>query len=168
MVLTEPDAGSDVGGAHQARHVEGDVWEIEGAKRFITNGDYDTVENVVHLVLARPEGAAVGTKGLSIFIVPKYWVNEDGSLGERNGVALHQAREEDGLKRVGVTCEMTSTAATCPRAGLLMGEVHDGIRQMFHVIEQARMAVGMKSISTLSTAYLNALAYAKERVQGPT
>lgn len=166
MVLTEPDAGSDVGAARtRARHVEGDVWEIEGVKRFITNGDYDGVDNIVHLVLARPEGASEGTKGLSLFIVPKYWVNEDGSLGERNGAFVTKIEDKMGL-HASATCEMTF-GDTLPCRGLLMGEVHDGIRQMFSVIEHARMAVGMKSMATLSTGYLNALGYAKERVQGP-
>lgn len=166
MVLTEPDAGSDVGAARtKARHVEGDVWEIEGVKRFITNGDYDGVENIVHLVLARPDGAAPGTKGLSMFIVPKFWVNEDGSLGERNGAYCTNVEKKMGIKG-SATCEMTF-GERAPARGLLVGEVHDGIRQMFHVIEQARMAVGVKSMATLSTGYLNALAYAKERVQGP-
>jgi len=166
MVLTEPDAGSDVGAARtKARHIEGDVWEIEGVKRFITNGDFDATENIVHLVLARPEGAVDGTKGLSLFIVPKFWVNEDGSLGERNGAFVTAIEDKMGL-HASATCEMTF-GDTIPCRGLLMGEVHDGIRQMFHVIEHARMAVGMKSMATLSTAYLNALEYAKERVQGP-
>ncbi|GMV43090.1 MAG: acyl-CoA dehydrogenase [Myxococcales bacterium] len=166
MVLTEPDAGSDVGEARtKARHVEGDVWEIEGVKRFITNGDFDGVENIVHLVLARPEGAVGGTKGLSMFIVPKFWVNEDGSLGERNGAYCTNVEKKMGIKG-SATCEMTF-GDRAPARGLLVGEVHDGIRQMFHVIEQARMAVGVKSMSTLSTAYLNALEYAKERIQGP-
>jgi alkylation response protein AidB-like acyl-CoA dehydrogenase len=166
MVLTEPDAGSDVGaGRTKARHVAGDVWEIEGVKRFITNGDYDYVENVVHLVLARPEGAAPGTKGLSLFIVPKYWVNEDGSLGERNGMRVSGLEKKMGIKS-SATCEMTY-GDSGPCRGLLMGNAHDGIRMMFHVIEQARMAVGIKSMSTLSTAYMHAKQYAKERVQGP-
>ena len=166
MVLTEPDAGSDVGAARtKARHLEGDVWEIDGVKRFITNGDFDGVENIVHLVLARPEGAGGGTKGLSMFIVPKFWVNEDGSLGERNGAYCTNVEKKMGIKG-SATCEMTFGERHAAR-GLLVGEVHDGIRQMFHVIEQARMAVGVKSMSTLSTGYLNALAYAKERVQGP-
>jgi alkylation response protein AidB-like acyl-CoA dehydrogenase len=165
MVLTEPDAGSDVGaGKTKARHVGGEVWEIEGVKRFITNGDFDAAENIVHLVLARPEGAAPGTKGLSMFIVPKFWVNEDGSLGERNGAVCTNIEKKMGIK-ASATCEMTFGDPK-PARGLLVGEVHDGIRQMFHVIEQARMGVGVKSMSTLSTAYLNALAYAKERVQG--
>ncbi|MFO0756718.1 MAG: acyl-CoA dehydrogenase family protein [Byssovorax sp.] len=166
MVLTEPDAGSDVGAARtKARHVGGEVWEIEGVKRFITNGDFDGPENIVHLVLARPEGATGGTKGLSLFLVPKFWVNEDGSLGERNGAYCTNLEKKMGIKG-SATCEMTFGDGK-PARGLLLGGVHDGIRQMFHLIEQARMAVGMKSASTLSTAYLNALEYAKERVQGP-
>lgn len=166
MVLTEPDAGSDVGAARaRARQVKDDVWEIEGVKRFITNGDFDAVENIVHLVLARPEGAGGGTKGLSMFIVPKFWVNPDGSLGERNGVKCTNLEKKMGLKS-STTCEMTFGDGK-PARGLLVGNVHEGIKQMFHVIEHARMAVGLKSAATLSTAYLNALAYAKERVQGP-
>ena len=166
MVLTEPDAGSDVGaGRTKARHVGGDVWELEGVKRFITNGDFDAAENIIHLVLARPEGAGPGTKGLSMFIVPKFWVNEDGSLGERNGVYCTNIEHKMGIK-ASATCEMTF-GERHPARGLLVGEVHDGIRQMFHVIEHARMAVGCKSMATLSTAYLNALDYAKIRVQGP-
>ncbi|MEZ4448556.1 MAG: acyl-CoA dehydrogenase [Nannocystaceae bacterium] len=165
MVLTEPDAGSDVGaGRAKARHIDGDVWEIEGVKRFITNGDYDAVDNIIHLVLARPEGHGPGTKGLSMFIVPKFWVNEDGSLGERNGAYCTNIEHKMGLKG-SATCEMTF-GEKAPARGFLVGEVHDGIRQMFHVIEHARMAVGAKSMATLSTAYLNALEYAKLRVQG--
>ncbi|MBT9554751.1 MAG: acyl-CoA dehydrogenase [Myxococcales bacterium] len=164
MVLTEPDAGSDVGaGRAKAKHIEGEVWEIEGTKRFITNGDFGT-ENIVHLVLARPEGGAPGTKGLSMFLVPKFWVNEDGSMGERNGVFVTNIEKKMGIKG-SATAELTLGDAI-PCRGLLVGNVHDGIRQMFHVIEHARMAVGIKSMSTVSTAYLNALAYAKERVQG--
>jgi hypothetical protein len=166
MVLTEPDAGSDVGAARtRARHVSGDVWEIEGTKRFITAGEVDGPENIIHMVLARPDGAATGTKGLSMFIVPKIWVNEDGSLGERNHVLCTNLEKKMGLKG-SVTCEM-SYGQDGPTRGLLVGDAHDGIRQMFHVIEYARMAVGIKSMATLSTAYQNALAYTKERVQGP-
>jgi alkylation response protein AidB-like acyl-CoA dehydrogenase len=141
------------------------VWEIEGVKRFITNGDFDGPENIVHMVLARPEGADQGTKGLSLFIVPKYWVNDDGSLGERNGAYCTNIEKKMGLK-ASSTCEMTfGERHQCK--GLLLGEIHQGIRQMFHVIEYARMGVGVKSAATLSTAYLNALEYTKERVQGP-
>lgn len=166
MVLTEPEAGSDVGaGRAKARDVGNGIWEIEGTKRFITNGDFDGVENIVHLVLARPEGAAVGTKGLSLFLVPKFWVDEEGRSGERNGVVCTKIEKKMGIKG-SATCELVFGDGR-PARGLLLGGVHDGIRQMFHVIEQARMAVGMKSAATLSTAYLNALEYAKERVQGP-
>jgi alkylation response protein AidB-like acyl-CoA dehydrogenase len=166
MVLTEPDAGSDVGaGRSKARHLHDDVWELEGTKRFITNGDSDHVENIVHLVLARPEGAGPGTKGLSMFIVPKYWVEEDGSIGERNGVVATGLEKKMGLK-ASATCELTLGENKQCR-GLLVGEVHDGIKQMFMVIEQARMCIGVKSMSHVSSAYLNALSYAQERVQGP-
>jgi len=166
MVLTEPDAGSDVGaGRTRAKPVGNGVWEIEGTKRFITNGDYDYPDNIVHLVLARPEGAGPGTKGLSMFIVPKFWVDEDGKqTTERNGVYATAVEKKMGIK-ASATCEMTF-GADVPARGLLVGEVHEGIRQMFHVIEHARMAVGIKSMSTLSTGYLNALQYTKDRVQG--
>jgi hypothetical protein len=165
MVLTEPDAGSDVGAARaKARHVGGDVWEIEGVKRFITSAETDHAENIVNMVLARPEGAGPGTKGLSLFIVPKYWVEEGGTLGERNGVVCTKVEEKMGLKG-SVTCELTFGDGK-PARGLLLGEVHDGIRQMFHIIEQARMAIGVKSMATLSTAYLNALAFTQDRKQG--
>jgi len=166
MVLTEPDAGSDVGaGRAKATQQPDGTWHIEGVKRFITNGDFDWPENIVHLVLARPEGAGPGTKGLSLFIVPKVWVEEDGSLGERNGVYVTGVEHKMGLKG-SATCELTFGEKS-PARGLLVGEVHDGIAQMFRVIEYARMMVGTKAIATLSTGYLNALAYAKERVQGP-
>ena len=166
MVLTEPDAGSDVGaGRTSAKDVGNGVWEISGVKRFITNGDFDGVDNIVHMVLARPEGHAAGTKGLSLFLVPKFWVNDDGSIGARNGVYCTNIEKKMGIKG-SATCELTF-GDRGPARGVLLGGVHDGIRQMFHVIEQARMAVGIKSASTLSVAYLHALDYAKERVQGP-
>jgi alkylation response protein AidB-like acyl-CoA dehydrogenase len=166
MVLTEPDAGSDVGAARtRAIHVGGDEWRIEGVKRFITNADYDATENVVHILLARPEGAAVGTKGLSMFIVPKFWVEADGTVGARNGWQVTRLEKKMGI-RSSVTCEV-HYGEEAPCRALLVGDRHDGIRQMFHIIEQARMAVGMKSMATLSTAYLNALAYTRERTQGP-
>jgi alkylation response protein AidB-like acyl-CoA dehydrogenase len=165
MVLTEPGAGSDVGaGTTKATHVGGDEWHLEGVKRFITNGDFDHPKNIVHMVLARPEGAGPGTKGLSMFIVPKYWVEADGSLGERNGAVVTNVEHKMGI-RGSATCELT-LGAGAPCRGLLLGEVHDGIAQMFHVIEYARMGVGTKSMATLSTAYLNALDYARVRKQG--
>jgi hypothetical protein len=165
MVLTEPDAGSDVGaGRTKAVEQPDGTWHIEGVKRFITSGEQDMTENIFHLVLARPEGAGPGTKGLSMFLVPKFMVNEDGSLGERNGVRVTNVEHKMGLK-ASTTCEMTFGGET-PAVGTLVGGVHDGIRQMFQVIEHARMVIGVKAIGTLSTGYLNALEYAKNRVQG--
>tara|TARA_R110002096_G_scaffold423452_1_gene630578 strand:- start:37461 stop:39281 length:1821 start_codon:yes stop_codon:yes gene_type:complete len=165
MALTESDAGSNVGvGRAKATHVEGDEYHLEGSKIFITNGDFDQPENIVHLVLARPEGAGPGTKGLSMFLVPKFWVEKDGSIGARNGAVVTNIEKKMGIKG-SATCELTLGAGV-PCRGLLVGGVHDGIKQMFNVIEYARMAVGTKSMSTVSTAYLNALAYTKERVQG--
>jgi alkylation response protein AidB-like acyl-CoA dehydrogenase len=165
MVLTEPDAGSDVG-AGRTRAIEqlDGTWHIEGVKRFITSAEHDLAENIFHLVLARPEGAGPGTKGLSMFLVPKYVVNEDGTLGERNGVVITNVEHKMGLK-ASTTCEVTFGAER-PAVGTLVGDVHDGIRQMFMVIEDARMMVGTKAIATLSTGYLNALDFARNRVQG--
>ncbi|GGV72557.1 MULTISPECIES: acyl-CoA dehydrogenase [Streptomyces] len=167
MVLTEPDAGSDVGaGRTKAIQQEDGSWHIEGVKRFITSGEHDMAENILHYVLARPEGAGPGTKGLSLFLVPKYLFDfETGELGERNGVYATNVEHKMGLK-VSNTCEMTF-GDKHPAKGWLIGDKHDGIRQMFRIIEFARMMVGTKAISTLSTGYLNALEYAKERVQGP-
>jgi alkylation response protein AidB-like acyl-CoA dehydrogenase len=168
MVLTEPDAGSDVGAGRAVAHEQADgTWHIEGVKRFITSGDWDMPENIVHLVLARPEGAGPGTKGLSLFIVPKFLVTdwETGELGERNGAYVTNVEKKMGLK-VSATCEVTF-GDKHPAVGYLVGDVHAGIAQMFQVIEHARMMVGTKAISTLSTGYLNALAFAKERLQGP-
>ena len=165
MVLTEPEAGSDVG-AGRTRAVEqpDGTWHIEGVKRFITSAEHDMAENIFHLVLARPEGAGPGTKGLSMFLVPKYLVGPDGELGERNGVRVTGVEHKMGLK-ASTTCEVTF-GGDQPAVGTLVGGVHDGIRQMFLIIEHARMMVGTKAIATLSTGYLNALEYAKQRVQG--
>lgn len=167
MVLTEPDAGSDVGaGRTKAVEQEDGSWHIEGVKRFITSGEHDLAENIIHYVLARPEGAGPGTKGLSLFMVPKYEFDpETGELGERNGVHATNVEHKMGLKASN-TCEMTF-GDKHPAKGWLIGGRHDGIRQMFRIIEFARMMVGTKAIATLSTGYLNALEYAKERVQGP-
>jgi alkylation response protein AidB-like acyl-CoA dehydrogenase len=169
MVLTEPDAGSDVGaGRTRAIEQQDGTWHIEGVKRFITSAEHDLADNIFHLVLARPEGAGPGTKGLSMFLVPKYLVNEDGSLGERNGVYITNVEHKMGLK-ASTTCEVTFGPVQPggrPAVGTLVGGVHDGIRQMFMVIEDARMMVGTKAIATLSTGYLNALDFARNRVQG--
>jgi alkylation response protein AidB-like acyl-CoA dehydrogenase len=166
MVLTEPDAGSDVGAGRAKAIAQPDgSWHLEGVKRFITSGEWDVPENIVHLVLARPEGHGAGTKGLSLFVVPKFHCDwETGELGARNGVYVTNVEKKMGLK-VSATCELTFGDGE-PAVGWLVGEVHDGIAQMFQVIESARMMVGTKAIATLSTGYLNALDYAKTRVQG--
>jgi alkylation response protein AidB-like acyl-CoA dehydrogenase len=167
MVLTEPDAGSDVGAGRSKAVKQADgTWHITGTKRFITSGEHDLAENIIHFVLARPEGGAVGTKGLSLFIVPKYHFDwETGALGKRNGVFATKLEHKMGLN-VSATAELNMGEKE-PCVGYLLGEVHDGIAQMFKIIEYARMMVGTKAISTLSTGYLNALSYAKSRIQGP-
>jgi alkylation response protein AidB-like acyl-CoA dehydrogenase len=171
MVLTEPDAGSDVGAGRTRAIAQPDgSWHIEGVKRFITSGEHDLSENIIHYVLARPvdtPGAGgPGTKGLSLFVVPKYHFDPaTGELGERNGVFATNVEHKMGLK-VSTTCEMTFGGDGVPAKGWLMGDVHEGIRQMFLVIENARMMVGTKAIAMASTGYLNALDYAKNRVQG--
>ncbi|MGW0802710.1 acyl-CoA dehydrogenase [Nonomuraea sp. NPDC002799] len=166
MVLTEPDAGSDVGaGRTKAVRQPDGTWHIEGVKRFITSAEHDMSDNIFHLVLARPEGHGAGTKGLSMFLVPKFHVDlETGELGERNGAYVTNVEKKMGLK-ASTTCELTFGDKQ-PAVGWLVGEVHEGIKQMFMVIEHARMMVGTKAIATLSTGYLNALDYAKARVQG--
>jgi alkylation response protein AidB-like acyl-CoA dehydrogenase len=165
MVLTEPDAGSDVGAGRTKAIQQGDgTWHIEGVKRFITSAEHDLADNILNIVLARPEGAGPGTKGLSMFLVPKYLINPDGSLGERNGVYVTNVEHKMGLK-ASTTCEL-SFGTKHPAVGTLVGDAHDGIRQMFMIIEFARMMVGTKAIAALSTGYLNALEYAKTRVQG--
>ncbi len=171
MVLTEPDAGSDVGaGRTKAIRQPDGSWHIEGVKRFITAAEHDLTENIVHLVLARPQGiegvGGPGTKGLSLFIVPKLNFDlETGELtGEHNGAYVTGVEKKMGIK-ASTTCELTFGDGE-PAVGWLLGEVHQGIVQMFQVIEHARMMVGTKAIATLSTGYLNALEYAKTRVQG--
>jgi alkylation response protein AidB-like acyl-CoA dehydrogenase len=173
MVLTEPDAGSDVGAGRTRAIPQPDgTWHIEGVKRFITAGEHDLTENIIHLVLARPQGVAgvggPGTKGLSLFLVPKFHFDlASGELtGERNGVFATNLEKKMGI-RASTTCELAFGDAGVPAKGWLLGEVHNGIAQMFHVIEHARMLVGAKAIATLSTGYLNALEYARTRVQGP-
>ena len=179
MVLTEPDAGSDVGAGRTRATPNADgTWTISGVKRFITSAEGGLSDNVIHLVLARPHGPDLpegvggpGTKGLSLFVVPKrHFDLETGELGERNGVYVTTVEHKMGIK-VSNTCELTfgdpAVGGGEPAVGWLLGEVHDGIAQMFQVIENARMMVGTKAIATLSTGYLNALEYARSRVQGP-
>jgi len=165
MVLTEPDAGSDVGaGRTKAVKQDDGSWHIEGVKRFITSAEHDMSENIVHYVLARPEGAGPGTKGLSLFVVPKYdfdW--QTGELGQRNGAFVTNVEHKMGLK-ASTTCEVRF-GENIPAKGWLLGEVHDGIAQMFMVIEHARMMVGTKAMAELSAGYLAALDFAKTRVQ---
>ncbi|MBB1036437.1 acyl-CoA dehydrogenase, partial [Dietzia natronolimnaea] len=168
MMLTEAEVGSDVG-AVRAKAIEqpDGTWHIEGAKRFITGADSgDLFENIWHQVLARPEGAGPGTKGLSYFLVPKYLPDpKTAAPGERNGVYVTGIEKKMGLT-ASATCEVAFGAHGRPAVGFLAGDSHLGIKQMFKTIEAARMMVGTKAISTLSTGYLNALEFARERVQG--
>ncbi|MGH7277026.1 MAG: acyl-CoA dehydrogenase [Candidatus Rokuibacteriota bacterium] len=166
MCLTEPHAGSDVGATTtRARPLEGNVYAISGTKCFISSGDHDLTENIVHLVLARIEGAPPGTKGLSLFIVPKVWVNEDGSLGEPNDVATASIEHKLGIKASATAVLNFGERGRC-RGILVGGQPHQGMRQMFRMMNGARIAVGVQGIAVASTAYLNALAYARERLQG--
>ena len=171
MVLTEPDAGSDVGAGRTRAVQQADgTWHVEGVKRFITSAEHDLTENILHLVLARPEGPGIeprpGTKGLSLFLVPKFHFDpETGEPGERNGAFVTDVEHKMGLK-ASTTCELTFGQHGVPAVGWLLGDVHDGIAQMFEVIEYARMMVGTKAIGTLSAGYLAARDYARERVQG--
>ncbi len=167
MMLTEPDAGSDVGAGRTKAVDQGDgTWHITGTKRFITSGDHDLSENIIHFVLARREGGGPGTKGLSLFLIPKFHFDpKSGELGKRNGAYVTKIEHKMGLN-VSTTCEM-NLGEKEPAVGYLLGDVHEGIAQMFKVIEFARMMVGTKAIATLSAGYLQALAYAKTRVQGP-
>ena len=166
MQLTEPDAGSDVGAGRSKAIDQGDgTWHITGTKRFITSGDADLYENIVHFVLARREGGGPGTKGLSLFLIPKFMFDHStGELGKRNGVYVTNVEHKMGLN-VSSTCEM-NLGEHEPAVGYLLGDVHEGIAQMFKVIEFARMMVGTKAIATLSAGYMHALAYAKSRIQG--
>ena len=172
MALTEADAGSDVGAGRTRAVAQPDgTWHLEGTKRFITSAEHDLTENILHLVLARPEGPGIvpppGTKGLSLFLVPKYRFDPaTGAPGERNGAFVTRVEHKMGLK-ASATCELVFGGHGVPAVGHLLGEVHDGIAQMFEVITYARMTVGCKAIATMSTGYRTALEYARQRVQGP-
>jgi alkylation response protein AidB-like acyl-CoA dehydrogenase len=167
MMLTEPDAGSDVGAGRTKAVKQADgTWHITGTKRYITSGDSDLTDNIIHFVLARPEGGKLGTKGLDLYMIPKFMFDfNTGELGKRNGVYVTSIENKMGLN-VSATCEM-NLGEHEPAVGYLLGEVHDGIAQMFKIIEYARMMVGTKAIATLSAGYQQALSYAKTRVQGP-
>jgi alkylation response protein AidB-like acyl-CoA dehydrogenase len=166
MCLSEPHAGSDVGAVKtRAKQIEGHLYSISGTKCWISAGDHDMAENIIHLVLARIEGAPAGTKGLSLFIVPKFWVNDDGSLGEPNDVVTGSIEHKLGIKASATAVLNFGESGAC-RGILVGGQEHQGIKQMFRMMNGARIAVGVQGIAVASTAYLNALSYARERLQG--
>ncbi len=169
MCLTEPDAGSDVG-ALRTKAIPGAdpadprVYKIEGVKRFITCGQHDLAENIIHLVLARIEGAPKGTKGVSLFVVPKIWVNPDGTLGEPNDVFCTGIERKMGIHGSS-TCSLSfGEKGKC--RGILLGEPHSGMAKMFQMMNSARIGSGIQALGLTASAYDTARAYAKERVQG--
>ncbi len=165
MLLTEPEAGSDVGALTTAatRNDDG-TYSITGNKIFISSGEHDLTENIIHPVLARIEGAPAGTKGISLFLVPKFWVNDDGSLGEFNDAVCTGIEEKMGIHG-NSTCSLSlGSKGKC--RGLLLGEENKGMRAMFLMMNEARLLVGMQGLACASASYLYAVNYAKERVQG--
>jgi alkylation response protein AidB-like acyl-CoA dehydrogenase len=164
MCLTESSAGSAVGDLKTKAKREGDHYLIEGEKIFISSGEHDLTENIVHLVLARIEGAPKGIRGVSLFLVPKFLVNEDGSIGEANNVVCGNIEHKMGIKG-SPTCTMV-LGADGPCKGWLIGEEHQGIRYMFLMMNEARIGVGMQGLSCAAGSYQEALQYAAERVQG--
>lgn len=165
MLLTEPGAGTDVG-AIETSAVKNDdgTYSLTGNKIFITNGEQNLTENIIHPVLARIEGHEPGTKGISIFVVPKYLVNEDGSLGERNDIVCTGVEEKQGI-HASATCSMSlGSKGKC--IGYLLGEEKKGMKIMFEMMNEARMATGLQGFAYSSAAYLIAVNYARERVQG--
>ncbi|MCF6247201.1 MAG: acyl-CoA dehydrogenase [Desulfobacula sp.] len=165
MLLTEPGAGSDVGAlTTTAKQCDDGTYEISGSKIFITNGEQNLTENIIHPVLARIEGAPAGTKGISLFIVPKIWVNEDGSLGETNDVVCTGVEKKMGLHG-SPTCSMSlGSKGKC--RGLLLGQPNQGMQVMFHMMNEVRLEVGTQAFTSASLAYQNALDYARQRLQG--
>jgi len=165
MLLTEPEAGSDVGAltTTAVKNPDG-TYSISGGKIFITNGEHDLTENIIHPVLARIEGDPAGTKGISIFLVPKIWVNDDGSLGEANDIVCTGIEEKMGI-HASATCSMTLGGKGNCR-GLLLGEQCQGMKIMFYMMNEARLGVGFQAFAYASAAYLYALNYARERIQG--
>jgi len=165
MLLTEPEAGSDVGAlTTTAKKNDDGAYSINGAKIFISSGEHDLAENIIHPVLARIEGAPEGTKGISLFLVPKYWVNEDGSMGDFNDVVCTGIEEKMGIHG-NSTCSLSlGSKGQCK--GLLLGEENKGMRAMFLMMNEARLLVGMQGFACASASYLNALNYARERIQG--
>jgi alkylation response protein AidB-like acyl-CoA dehydrogenase len=165
MLLTEPEAGSDVGAlTTTAVKADDGTYAISGNKIFISSGEHDLAENIIHPVLARIEGAPAGTRGISLFIVPKLWVNPDGSLGDFNDVVCTGIEEKMGIHG-NATCSMAlGSKGRC--RGLLLGEENKGMSEMFLMMNEARLLVGLQGFACASSAYLNALNYARERVQG--
>jgi alkylation response protein AidB-like acyl-CoA dehydrogenase len=165
MLLTEPGAGSDVGAlVTSARKNDDGTYSISGNKIFITAGEHDLTDNIIHPVLARIEGAPAGTAGISLFIVPKIWVNDDGTLGEPNDVVCTGIEEKMGLHG-SATCSLTlGGKGNCK--GYLLGEENRGMRVMFHMMNEARLGVGIQALVHASAAYLHALDYARQRCQG--
>ncbi|MGC3939236.1 acyl-CoA dehydrogenase C-terminal domain-containing protein [Roseobacter sp. EG26] len=162
MNLTEPHCGTDLGLMRTKAEPQDDgSYKITGQKIFISAGEHDMSDNIIHLVLAKISGAPEGIKGVSLFIVPKFMVNDDGSLGERNAVAVGKIEEKMGIHG-NSTCVMNYDGAT----GFLLGEEHKGMRAMFTMMNEARLGVGMQGMSQAEVAYQNALDYAKDRLQG--
>jgi alkylation response protein AidB-like acyl-CoA dehydrogenase len=164
MCLTEPQAGSAVGDTLCKAVKDGDHYKLVGTKSFITSGDHNLTENIIHMVLARTEGAPAGIKGISLFLVPKHRVNPDGSLGEFNDVHCAGIEHKMGI-HASPTCTLNfGDNDDC--IGYLLGEECRGITYMFQMMNEARMMVGQQALGTAGTAYLNALEYTKERIQG--
>ncbi|NIZ15504.1 acyl-CoA dehydrogenase family protein, partial [Phaeobacter sp. HF9A] len=162
MNLTEPHCGTDLGLMRTKAEPAGDgSYKITGQKIFISSGDHDMSDNVIHLVLAKIPGGPEGIKGVSLFIVPKFIVNEDGTPGERNPVSVGKIEEKMGIHG-NSTCVMNYDGAT----GWLLGTEHKGMRAMFTMMNEARLGVGMQGLAQAEAAYQNALAYAKDRLQG--
>jgi alkylation response protein AidB-like acyl-CoA dehydrogenase len=165
MQLTEPQAGSDVGAVTTSAVKNPDgTYSITGNKIFITGGDHDLTENIIHPVLARIEGAPKGTKGISLFIVPKIWVNQDGSLGEANDIICTGVEEKMGIHGSSTCAMALGSKGKC--RGLLLGEANKGMQVMFHMMNDARLAVGFIGFVCASAAYMYAVNYARERLQG--
>ncbi len=162
MNLTEPHCGTDLGLLRTKAEPQADgSYKITGQKIFISAGDHDLAENIIHLVLAKAPGGGEGTKGISLFIVPKVMVNADGTLGARNAVSVGKIEEKMGIHG-NSTCVMNYDGAT----GFLLGELHKGMRAMFTMMNEARLGVGLQGYAVAEAAYQNALAYAKDRLQG--
>jgi len=162
MNLTEPHCGTDLGMMRTKAEPQADgSYKITGQKIFISAGEHDLAENIIHLVLAKAPGGGEGTKGISLFIVPKFLVNADGSLGARNALSVGKIEEKMGIHG-NATCVMNYDGAT----GYLLGELHKGMRAMFTMMNEARLGVGLQGYAVAEAAYQNALDYAKDRLQG--